>query len=286
MKRLVLSGLVALVALTTLACAASERAASSPIRLHAVRKLGGDETWSGAVRVAGTVYVPRGVTLTILPGTQVTMEWTDTDGDGAGDAALYVRGRVVAEGTPEAPIRFAPADDLAEPARWGEIKMEYSEGNRFRYVTFERADWPLHAHFSEVDVERCVLRGGNGGMRFRSGRISIRENAFVDNRIGIRFWYSEPTIVGNRFEGNDTGLFLRGGVVRLRLEDNSFESRRYNLALGEGQVASVEAAGNYWGTDDPAQIRAKFYDRTKEPRLGLVEFEPYLAHERKERGDG
>jgi len=250
-------------------------------QMHArvpTHRLAGDTTWSGDVTVDGVVYVPEGVTLTIAPGTRVRMAWADRDGNEIGDAGLYVRGAVHAVGTAEAPIVFEPgALDDDRPSRWGEVKMEYAHGNRFEHVRFRRAHWALHAHFSDVTVRDCFLEEGDGGIRFRAGDIVLERNAFARNHIGIRFWYSRPTIVANRFEANGTGIFFREGVRPFPFTANSFDSRRYHVALGEGQRRPIAAAGNWWGTTDTAGIEAKVYDHADDARLGAVHVEPILT---------
>lgn len=241
-----------------------------------LERLGADTRWSGEVELDRVLYVPAGVRLEIAPGTHVRMVDVDRDRNGIGDAGIYCRGTIVAEGTPEAPIVFEPADGEVRADRWGEVKVEHSRGNVFRNVRFLGAHWALHAHFSELDLEGSVLRAGEGGVRFRGGRIRIAENRFEENRIGIRFWYSEPEIVANAFVGNDTGVFLREGVRDFPFHDNTFASRRYHVQLGEAQITPIAAAGNYWSSTDPAEIRAHLFDRGMEPRLGEIRFEPFL----------
>ncbi len=63
-----------------------------------------DETWSGAVRLGGDVFVPPGVTLTLAPGTVLDAApdslWSLSAPSGrGGPCALHVAGRLTAGGT-------------------------------------------------------------------------------------------------------------------------------------------------------------------------------------------
>ncbi|MEY4512659.1 MAG: hypothetical protein RLZZ450_4781 [Pseudomonadota bacterium] len=76
------------------------------------------ETWSGKVHIKGATNV-TGVTLTIMPGTEIFMDV---------DATLEIgwnnsEGAILAEGTPTAPIRFCGKSATAEKGYWGGITL-------------------------------------------------------------------------------------------------------------------------------------------------------------------
>ena len=78
-----------------------------------------DTVWEGGVSVRGVVFVPEGVTLTIMPGTTVRFVKTDTsykDGDGSEvlipGSGIRVEGKVIAEGSP-AELRQATGNPTA-----------------------------------------------------------------------------------------------------------------------------------------------------------------------------
>ncbi|MBN2581575.1 MAG: right-handed parallel beta-helix repeat-containing protein [Planctomycetes bacterium] len=87
-----------------------------------------DTILSGTCEVTGTVTVPAGVVLTILPGTTLQMN---------SGAAIVVEGRLVAEGAEESPIRFTRS---AAGVTWKQIKFIEAEDSRFAWCTFEYAD--------------------------------------------------------------------------------------------------------------------------------------------------
>lgn len=89
----------------------------------AVGILDADQTWSGRIQVEGDVFVPPGVTLRVEPGTEIVFradsqwdwvkecclgkEWPQ---ELTGRCRLLIGGRLIAEGTKEAPILFGGAD--------------------------------------------------------------------------------------------------------------------------------------------------------------------------------
>ena len=81
--------------------------------------------WSGEVRVTGVLEIERD--LVIEPGTDVLMD---------PGASLIVRGRLLARGEPDRPIRFRPYDERAEP--WGAVVVQgrESEGSRLLHCSF------------------------------------------------------------------------------------------------------------------------------------------------------
>ncbi len=138
-----------------------------------------DTTWAGTNWLSGTVIVTNDVTVTIAPGAQMLMNT---------NATLIVRGRLLAEGTSNAPVRFTRATTAA---RWSEIRFIEADDSRFRHCVIEYAtsagdhqDYyptncatgqgvsPRNYHeaivalASHLDVENCTFQnmaGGTGG---------------------------------------------------------------------------------------------------------------------------
>ncbi len=70
-----------------------------------------DTTWTNdRTYIANNVIVNAGVTLTIQPGTVVKFNE---------DRAMVVKGTLIADGTPESPIRFTSAEENPAPGDWG-----------------------------------------------------------------------------------------------------------------------------------------------------------------------
>lgn len=84
--------------------------------------------WSGTVVIEGTAVVEPGVRIDVAAGTTVAMR---------NNAVLRVRGRLMAEGTEAAPIRFTRENTSA---RWKQITFVSAEPSRFAHCTFEYAN--------------------------------------------------------------------------------------------------------------------------------------------------
>lgn len=138
-----------------------------------------DVTWSGTNWLAGTLVITNDVTVTIAPGAQLLMNT---------NATLLVRGRLLADGTSNAPIRITRATTAA---RWSEIRFIEADDSRFRHCVIEYADsagdhqdyYPTNcatgqgvnprnyheaivALATHLDVENCTFQnlvGGTGG---------------------------------------------------------------------------------------------------------------------------
>jgi len=254
-----------------------------------VRGLTADETWRGEVRIRGSVVVPRGVTLTIEPGTVVRFEKIDVDGDGIGDSELYVEGNLVAEGAPGRPIVFTSAEAVPSPRDWKYLFVNLSRKTTLSRCVSEYAFSGVQIHFSRATVTRCLFRRNVDGFRFSTAEGTFSRNRMTENVYGVRYEERNSTAVLSRNEitGNKVGVFCvmeSSGKVAIR-ENRIHGNAEYDFKLGNRQKADVPVPGNWWGTDDPAAIRARIFDRGMEPELGRVLFEPHL-HEPPPDGEG
>lgn len=266
----------AAVALAAIA-AAGFAAAGRPPRAEVI--------WEGEVLVEGVREIPAGTILLIRPGARVVFSFQDPDGDGVGESALAVRGRIRAAGTPERPIVFVAEGDAA-PGRWAGIRIDDSPGAVFTDCRFAGAETALHVHGTPLEVERCRFEGNAFGVRFRGGPVRIRRSSFVSNGTAVRYWESGPLIEGNDFEGNETAIFCREGSAGTRVWRNNFASSLdYHLKLGELQDRDVDARWNWWGSADPGRIATSVYDREDAGYIGRVVREPFAARPLR-RGDG
>jgi hypothetical protein len=91
---------------------------------HAVQTLPADTTWTGTVVVEDTLEVPAGVTLTIDAGTTVQMKQA---------VSLRIFGRLLAEGTEAAPIRFT----RQSTGTWGRLMFIQAADSRLAHSIVE-----------------------------------------------------------------------------------------------------------------------------------------------------
>jgi hypothetical protein len=208
-----------------------------------------DTTWSGDILITGDVYVPPGVTLTIVPGTTIRFKRIDEQ-SGKNlfssktpyypQAELIIRGRLVAQGTRNNIIMFTSAEKDASVADWGAINLLGSDDNVIEYCKILFAYNGVHAHSSTA---------------------LISHNKFMNNGVAISFkkenspdeaWYgkgTDITIIHNDIHNNKGGINVRNAKTLIsynRIKDNKF----FGLWVKEKCSAYIsfnDITGNYKG---------------------------------------
>ncbi len=222
-----------------------------------------DVSWAGAIEVRDTVEIDVGATLLVKPGTTVSF---------APESGLHSHGRIMAKGTETNRIQFQPKKPQG-PGSWGEIIIEQGDPSSFSYCNFAFATWALHLHFTKVTVEDCLFTENDGGIRFRSGPVSVNRSTFKRNRIGIRSFRGVGTLSHSNIFENEIGIFIReGGRSFLVQSNNLYNNDRYNIRLGDFNAEDVDARKNFWGTDNPLDT---IFDDRREPGVGRVVFDPF-----------
>ena len=245
-----------------------------------VRGLTSDETWRGEVRIRGSVVVPRGVTLTIEPGTVVRFEKIDVDGDGIGDSELYVEGNLIAEGVPGRPIVFTSAEKSPSARDWKYLFVNLSRKTILTRCVSEYAFSGVQIHFSRATVTNCLFRRNVDGFRFSTAEGTFSRNRMTENVYGVRYEErnSNAVLSGNDIAGNKVGIFcVMESTGKVAIRGNRIHGNaEYDFKLGNRQKADVPVTENWWGTADPEAIRKRIFDRGMEAELGRVLFEPCL----------
>jgi hypothetical protein len=229
------------------------------------------EEFSGKLTLAGEVIlndhplVPQDSALTLSPGTTVRF---------ASGAGLTVRGKINSAGTASKPVTYTSMSEK-KPGAWDEMVLEQALDSSFSYSVIEYATWGIHGHFTNLLLDHILARHNSGGMRFRSGPVTVRQSVFTDNGIGIRSYLGNAVIEENVITKNEIGLFVRerGGGLTLK-RNNIFANSDYNIRSGDFNSEDIPAAGNWWGTSDPAST---FYDGNQEEGVGKVLFAPFLS---------
>ncbi|WP_305045895.1 outer membrane protein assembly factor BamB family protein [Geoalkalibacter sp.] len=266
---------VFLLALLLGACAAPRPPVEVPQMVLGDLVLREDTLWQGRILIDGTVQVPRGLTLTIAPGSDIAFVRRDRDEDGLGDAGLSVDGRLIARGTRGAPIVFRSAEADPQPGDWLEIHINFSPEVHLRYCEIRDSAHGIHAHFARGLVEDSIIRRNIDGTRLGRARFAIR-NSLIEHNLskGINFRDSEVEVTANIIRHNAAGIFLfemdRGSAIH----GNNFHDNEYHVRLGDFFTGEVQTRDNWWGTSDPAAIRARIYDQALDPDIGTVSIAP------------
>jgi hypothetical protein len=269
---------IALAALTLLAAATVR--AEEPLFLDKAY-ITEDTTWSGTVILRGQNVVRRGKTLTLLPGTVVKFSWIDEDHNDIGDGELTVEGRLIAKGTKEKPILFTSAQEKPKMKDWTFVQISVSKDSLVENCIFEYGFSGLQVHYSTSDIRNNLFRYNFEGVRFSTTDILIENNDFIENYYGVRCEAngSRTTVTRNRFFGNENAFFpVRKTGLSVKVFENNIEgSKAYNVNLGQNQADDLDFSRNWWGTTDAKEIEKGLFDKTKDPSLGKVIYEPFLT---------
>lgn len=178
--------------------------------------LAADATWRGRVTVSVQLSIPAGVTLTILPGTEIGFE------PGAG---LLVPGILRAEGTAELPIVFKAVTAEAAPGSWAGITFLNQGGHsslrHCRLLGAQAISITAGGHA----MEDCVIADGLRGLVVsgKEARPVVARNRFSDLQEGgiACLSGSAPRILGNTIERcGPSGISVSQGAAA-EIRDNT-----------------------------------------------------------------
>ncbi len=243
------------------------------------RVLTGDILWSDQVHVRGDVELVEGGRLTILPGTEVLFHPAGeddrfTEHPNFPGSELIVRGRLIAEGTPERPIVFRHVDPTAPPGSWGGINIVESFDTSFAYVHIRQADSAIHSQDSRVYIEQSLFEENLVAIRFHTSQILIENNLIRNNGSGVRFHFGQPVICKNDIVNNGKGIFITSHPRNYLIENNTIVNNARNVVLGEEVPEDVVMPRNFWGSGDEEAIGETFFDGRIESYLGRVRISP------------
>jgi hypothetical protein len=273
--------LVLVAAAAGLGCAHSSSPGAAPAVLRDAL-FEGDRRLSGRIVLAGEAVVPKGSTLRLAPGTTIAFVPEDLDGDGIGDARLRVDGRLLAEGTPAAPVLFTSAGNRSgerRPGDWETILVNFSEGNRLTYTLVEYAAYALHAHFTEAAVTDSIIRRNLEGCRSGNSRL-LFERCLVRENVskGLNFHASANRVTASEITANGNGLFLfekdDGSLIA---GNNIHGNERYDFRLDDFFTGDMRLGENWWGSPREEEVRRRIYDAQHDPGIGAVHFTPAPA---------
>jgi hypothetical protein len=249
---------------------------ATPTRVYRGEQfIGEDTTWEGEVLIDGTVMVAPVARLTIAPGTVVRFGFIDTDADGVGESELFIQGRLLAEGTREAPIVFTALKGDGR-GRWGAINLmgADAEESRLSWCLIESGFRGLHGHFSRFRAEHSIFRNNYRSIQFQESTAAIADCAVTGSASALRFRDSTAALEGLLVAGNTLGIqtlrstfsLVRSSVVGNSLagmhvresegtiEGNRFEANTPGLRVSDCRL-SIE--GNYFAANNAAGLQVR-----------------------------
>lgn len=248
--------------------------------------------------ISSTVQIAENTTLYIEPGVQIYFQ-TNKSGISTNN------GRVVAEGTEQAPIIFN-GNEFSWQAE--QVFLYSYQESRFRWVEFKKVGGV--SVYAPITIENCLFDGIKGSERYYSlavGRqtlikncifkngetalgissdstATIQYNIFVDNGFGITIGGSRGNagvIEHNTISRNRIGINLANSAkMATRITNNNiYNNSEYNARdgygwRGEGELYLVR---NWWGTTDVLQISEGLYDSNDSIFSREIVFQPILT---------
>ncbi len=175
--------------------------------LAPARVIESDTTWSGEVSIDENILIPKGVTLTISPGTSIRVmpsEGTKTDPEFISFLTeITVRGTLKSDGKKQSPVTFLSQRD-------------------------ERSGWAGVINDGGKTVLRyTVIRDAEAGVDVIKGSVSIEGSTLTNNRYGLTVQGKESavTMLSTKVKENDYGLFLLNGA-RIESKDSVIKGNR------------------------------------------------------------
>jgi hypothetical protein len=215
---------------------------------------------SGRREFSGEVVIPKGETWRLLPGTALSFR----------GGRMVVRGKLIAQGTPEKPVRVT-GDDVFEGLDFrGEdgSAVEHaviSGGRRGAQVTnaqvaFRSVRWEGNgigldvAQYAKVKADNCAFLSPLrvGILVKRGGTAEIAGTRFEGaGKAGIYvFGAKDVSVTDCRFENNDVGLLASMYGAKVTVRGSVFRGNGTGLLaekMAEPEVAGCEFDGNRTG---------------------------------------
>ncbi len=184
------------------------------------RELTENVHWSGQVSLKESLVVGPDVTLTIAPGTQISIADSQVK--------ISVRGLIKASGNATAPIVFKG------PKGWLGVEfMEASKGSHLTWVEFYSAQAAISSFATDFKVDNCTFKDGEFGVKLlRESSPVLINSTFENNQVGIaNEMKSGPEIRGNRFVNHGRSAILASHNSKGKISDNSFEKNKQAISL-------------------------------------------------------
>ncbi len=199
-----------------------------------------DETWTGNIFVNESILVPKGVTLTILPGTQINFKPCRDYKSLQYIGFAVVEGTLIANGTSTKQIWFTSDSDNPINGDWGGIELYRTNTSFFNYVIVEYANLGIAQFDSKANISHSIVRWINSeGIYMERSAPLIEYNLLYQNgyhEIALEQYNYDVEIRNNIFAGGHFPFIVFDSNVTL--EGNYF----YNY--NNTDLTAVQVAGN------------------------------------------
>ncbi|WP_434385134.1 right-handed parallel beta-helix repeat-containing protein [Melittangium boletus] len=230
-----------------------------------------EDTWlSGVYSLKGDLLVPRGVTVTVEPGTRFGVSSTDSMTSGADRRAVevIVQGTLIVKGSRSHPVLFQGAG--GRPGGWRGLRVEGGSVSRLEGVLIRDATYGLEVTGEDtaVAVSSSELTANVHGARVADGGTLALEHTWVhaNAETGVTFDKGQGSLLHDTVVGNGThGVHVLEGMpahpITVRhciLTSNPHgirsEARRGEVALSRNNVWNSTLADTSGVARDPGSL--------------------------------
>ncbi|MHA1932456.1 MAG: right-handed parallel beta-helix repeat-containing protein [Promethearchaeota archaeon] len=257
-----------------------------------------DTTWQGHISVQDDVNIPKGITLTILPGTFV--EFKHFRGyQNISRVGLFVDGGTLkAIGTAEQQIWFT--SDAEDPinADWSGIMLDNSSNSIFEFVIVEFSIIGIEFSKSNISISHSIIRWihtegiyasqsygvieksllyGNGyheiSLEDYNYNIIMQNNIFNGGHYGIITEATNSTVMGNYFVNYSGTALTVTSLSNISIIENKFDNILMGQISEDGTVTSIKSGNDLWGNGS-VPIPVLDYPALEPRVLGYVPGDP------------
>lgn len=138
---------------------------SPPLVERVVQKGGtifSDETWSGEILVSDSIFIPNGVTVTILPGTVVKFQHYRGYREPSKRLGIEIQGALIAEGSPQNQIWFTSNAPDPINGDWRMLRFVHADDRSvLNYTIVEFALQGINLWDSSPLISHSIVRWSN-----------------------------------------------------------------------------------------------------------------------------
>lgn len=202
-----------------------------------------DEIWSGDIILKGDIVIPEGITLTIQPGTVIkavksNLDWEQGYEDETVD--IYLKGKIIANGTAANPIVLTVDSDTPEAGDWGGIGCSSGSSVEMKYCCIAYAEYGFFVYSSstqDLNLENCMFVYTNTGIVDFGGYSTLSHCTFINSMFGYDRWteYRTTNISNCVFKNNSIfDVEALESYNKITIESSNFlENGWYNLYISD-----------------------------------------------------
>ncbi len=199
-----------------------------------------DTTLSGVVRVVGDIYVPEGVTLTILPGTELVIKMSESTKVEplfiSSGTEILVRGNIIAKGTAENKIVFRSMEAKPGMKSYAGVILIGSDIAEFEHCVFKNAENAIRAIDANLNVDSCEFENCFYALTTKGAKVNIKNSRVISCDKGFYFHKATTgSVTGSEFNSCfEDGVFI-DKTSKVTVENNSFKSNLWGISTIEAK---------------------------------------------------